>query len=1630
MVRCRSAVHPALAFADLPTSLKSSRIFRRRTDDFAASLVVPEGRRPAQSPLNTSSIDDHDTVDEKGPLGLNLLYTPSEPLIDLVFVHGLGGGSKKTWSLVPSLYWPKEWLPKDAAFKNVRIHSFGYNSDYVKSRNNCWTIQRFGQSLLGDLRTSPSLGESDTPLIMIGHSMGGLVIKRAYMLAKHDPSLQPLTTRFRAMYFLATPHQGSDWAKVLDRMLNAFSLAPEFVEELEKGSGALQSINEEFRHYFDQFELVSFYETQSMKYLGSRIVEPESGVLNLPREKQVPMAADHRSICKFQKPTDQNYVELRNSLARTVANICDERAKGKEGQRNRELSDLKKYLRISHQPEDDLELVEGSRLSGTCEWIAKKESYLAWRDFAADAPTILWINGKPATGKSVLAGYVITQLRQRKSSCSYYFFKHGEKSKSRLVNCLRSLAFQMACENDQVRRRLNDLHKEDGQLDGETERSVWRKIFVSTIFRIQMEPHYWVIDGLDECEGSETFIESLIGQLDPTANLKILVTGRDMPKLKAAFLNLGPHRYCGLEISTADTVEDIKTAIKAKSHCLTVKDDELRAALLGKVLEKSQGSFLWTLLVLEELANTYGEAELKKVLDEVPRDMNLLYQRVLDSMKLTTTEGGRRVAKAILKWVSCAMRPLSTEELTGALNLDLGDKYDALEEMIPKLCGQLVAVDKFGNVQIVHETVREYLTSDDLQSDFAVNKSQSHTRIAEICLNYLASDEMRPSTARRRGPRQGSVLNTEDSRIKFSRYACIAFSHHLANANCESVDILILVSKFLESNILSWIEGIAQTRILTPIIRAAKDIRTYVKKCNAPPIGKEIQTIRASTTDLVRLVAKFSDALTAVPAAIYTLIPPFCPRNSTLYKAGIKCRTTRLSITGLSCDHWDDRLTCIDLQNDEFTSIAYGDELFAVGTTSGVVTIYNATSCEEYKILNHGEALRLLHFKPKSDVLVSCGLRKLTVWNSRTGDAMYEFQAPFRPIALDFDNDTLVVASRRNFLRSWDLKNNATLQQDRPWSHSDEDIQRPSRLQPCAISLSTGHQKMAVAYIGQPITIWDLCYDEYYGSCGKMLANGETSKHLVTSLSFNPNPDIRLLAVSYLDGQLVLLDPFEGKELESFRANCRALISSPNGRLLGGVAASETIHIYEFDTLRLLYRIRSSELGIKQLAFSRDNFRFADIRRSQCNIWEPTMLLCDSVADDRSESTSASVIEATTSDDKVRINTMVLHNQGQVIICGKDDGSVCLHDARTGSFLQTLHEHKSQVRILTWQTRNNITMSVDTSNAIHASVLSKDLKGGWVSDQLPFQSRLNCGHAIVQVLHSEVTNRLILSTRECDYLWGSEGKELAARPYPKNPGIRLWIQHPQSQFHAICIEGATARIFSWDDWSQVSSLGLAISMAGMQLKSFRGYGSGHRRRMLLELSELNGSSRTRGLYLFDATLFNLESDKAPRSRPDPKEDKTIGLIDVEIPPLQLTPSREDDKSLIDSVAEKATQNHQKPAADPLFGPQLNALTRYVSHVIHLNDSGKLVFLDSHSWVSSIDLEDFAKFAMATPAASGPPSPPIRYSRHFFVPYDWFSGTRDIVCAATMRDVLFARNGEIAIIKNGLDYAEEVAVGSL
>ena len=124
------------------------------------STASTSGRSFLTRTLGRREVDSNDSLvdDTKGPFGLNTLFDPSiSAVADLVFVHGLGGGSRSTWtkSLDTSLYWPQEWLPKDIGFQDVRIHSFGYNSNWEKEST--LNIHDFAKSLLGSIQDSPNI---------------------------------------------------------------------------------------------------------------------------------------------------------------------------------------------------------------------------------------------------------------------------------------------------------------------------------------------------------------------------------------------------------------------------------------------------------------------------------------------------------------------------------------------------------------------------------------------------------------------------------------------------------------------------------------------------------------------------------------------------------------------------------------------------------------------------------------------------------------------------------------------------------------------------------------------------------------------------------------------------------------------------------------------------------------------------------------------------------------------------------------------------------------------------------------------------------------------------------------------------------------------------------------------------------------------------------------------------------------------------------------------------------------------------------------------------------------------------------------------------------------------------------
>lgn len=113
----------------------------------------------------TGDVGERERLEPKGPLGLTTLHVPAaeqtSPVADVIFVHGLNGGSHSTWSRgnSPEHFWPRQWLPEDEAFEDVRIHTFGYPAGVTKE--SIINVSDIARSLLAAVKDSPVINKGN-----------------------------------------------------------------------------------------------------------------------------------------------------------------------------------------------------------------------------------------------------------------------------------------------------------------------------------------------------------------------------------------------------------------------------------------------------------------------------------------------------------------------------------------------------------------------------------------------------------------------------------------------------------------------------------------------------------------------------------------------------------------------------------------------------------------------------------------------------------------------------------------------------------------------------------------------------------------------------------------------------------------------------------------------------------------------------------------------------------------------------------------------------------------------------------------------------------------------------------------------------------------------------------------------------------------------------------------------------------------------------------------------------------------------------------------------------------------------------------------------------------------------------
>ena len=236
------------------------------------------------------------------------------PLIDVVFVHGLTGDPRKTWSNeAGDDFWPL-WLNSD--LDKISVYTLGYPVSLFEkwARKEMDMFERAGNVL----ERFAGRGIGERPIAFVTHSLGGILTKMILRKSweAEDEDWRRVSEATKLVIFLSTPHTGT----AIANMLNVVPLTSKHIKLLANEVGFLEDLNDHYRTLANGREDLAtavYYE----KHATNRsvvVVSRESADPGVGGARPVPVDKDHINICKPPHMDDIVYLGVKRHIQKVV----------------------------------------------------------------------------------------------------------------------------------------------------------------------------------------------------------------------------------------------------------------------------------------------------------------------------------------------------------------------------------------------------------------------------------------------------------------------------------------------------------------------------------------------------------------------------------------------------------------------------------------------------------------------------------------------------------------------------------------------------------------------------------------------------------------------------------------------------------------------------------------------------------------------------------------------------------------------------------------------------------------------------------------------------------------------------------------------------------------------------------------------------------------------------------------------------------------------------------------------------------------------------------------------------------------------------------------------------------------
>ncbi|KAH9014779.1 hypothetical protein EDB84DRAFT_1635584 [Lactarius hengduanensis] len=451
-------------------------------------------------------------------------------------------------------------------------------------------------------------------------------------------------------------------------------------------------------------------------------------------------------------------METQALLQQTANDIDEER-------RSRVRKDHRAWL-SPPDPFANQNIASTTQHEGTATWFFKGSIFTEWK--SKSTTSLLWIHGKPGSGKSILCSAIIKDIMALReaglASMAYFYFDFKDTDKQNLRNLLPSLLTQLSARSDSCCDILSHVYKahDDGA----------HKPSTSTLIACLKEmlmipgqgPIYIILDALDECPNTSgipparkqvlNLIKDLVGLR--LSHLHICLTSRPEIDIRAALEPLALHPVSIHEASgqKKDIEDYIRSVVYADSDMAMRRwRDKDKELVIETLTDRADGMFRWVFCQLEVLQHCLPQS-IRRTLNELPKSLDETYERVLKEIGMANRDHARR----LLQCLTAATRPLRVEELAEILALDFEGaagatpklkeewRWEDRQRAVLSTCSSLITEVDDGDsrvIQFTHFSVKEFLTSNRLGASrgdvsyFHIIPDSAHTTLAQACLGTL-----------------------------------------------------------------------------------------------------------------------------------------------------------------------------------------------------------------------------------------------------------------------------------------------------------------------------------------------------------------------------------------------------------------------------------------------------------------------------------------------------------------------------------------------------------------------------------------------------------------------------------------------------------------------------------------------------------------------------------------------------------------------------------------------------------------------------------------------------------------------------------------------------------------------------